>query len=83
MHDRTMNNLKENLYHESNNKKNKNIENDDSVMLYVCKVCMLFKKSHIINLLLTSTAWPLRENIRPRSFLLYGQCTVHRSDIFR
>ena len=37
--------------------------------LYVCKVCCL--KSYIINLLLTSTAWSLRENIRPRPFM-YG-----------
>ena len=53
-------------YHDSNNNKNNDIENDNSMPLYtVRKVCCL--KSHIINLLLTSTALSLRENIKSRS----------------
>ena len=50
-------------YHESDNNMKNNIENDDS-MSRVCKVCCL--KRNITNLLLTSTAWSLRKNIRPR-----------------
>ena len=42
-------------YHESNNNKNNNIENDDFMSRY---------NNHIINLLLTWTAWSLRENIK-------------------
>ena len=36
-------------------------------------LCHAIHISHIIKLLLTSTAWSLRENIRPRSFM-YGPC---------
>ena len=47
-------------YNESNNNKKNNFENDGSVTLYICNVCLKSKK---INLLLTSTAWSLRENM--------------------
>ena len=52
-------------YHESNNNMNNNIENDDFVSRYIRMYGMLVKKV-VMNLLLTSTAWSLRENIRPR-----------------
>ena len=76
---RTLNNLKESFIIERyNNNNNLHWKWRFYVTLYVCKVCCL--KSHIINLLLTSTAWSLRENIRPRSFM----CVLSRSrsDIF-
>ena len=60
-------------HHESNNNKNNNIKNDDSMSWYMYMQVILFKKSHIINLLVTSIAWSLRENIRPR-FFMYRQC---------
>ena len=52
-------------YHESNNNMNYNIENDDFVSRYIRMYGMLVKKV-VMNFLLTSTAWSLRENIRPR-----------------
>ena len=48
-------------YHESNNNKKNNIENDDSMLRYTYVRYMLFKKPYKKNLLLTSTAWSLRE----------------------
>ena len=49
------------------------------VCMYVCKVCCL--KSHIINLILTSTAWSSRENIRGRSFT-YGLVRTVKTSVW-
>ena len=61
------------LLYESNNNNNNNIENNDSMSRYTYV-------RYVINLLLTSIAWSLRENIRPRSFM-YG-LSRPRSDVF-
>ena len=70
-------------YHESNNKNNKNnnIENDDFMLcyIYVCKIQYMY-------VLLTSTAWSLRENIRPQSFMYRPRATgsgPYRQDLGR
>ena len=60
---RTMNNLKESF---TTMKARTTRTTILKITLYVCTVCCL-KKPYILNLLLTSTAWSLPENIRPRS----------------
>ena len=64
---------KREFYYHENNNKNNNIENDDYmsryiyiyIYIYIYKVCCL-KKPYNKPILLTSTAWSLREKIRPR-----------------
>ena len=69
---RTMNNLKESftIIKEITTRKTTLKVSIHYHTIRICKVCCL--KSHIINLILTSTASSLRENIRLPVFYVYG-----------